>query len=81
VARRSTALRYVVTGPGVEGEPSFEHPGPALSRTVTAANEAAKKGVDGTWYARDALDDDRAIGYSESDEGLVITVGSVGRSK
>lgn len=75
MARRSSNLRYIVTGPGVEGEPSFENPGQALSRTLTAANAAAMQGVEGTWYARDTLKGDEPVGYSESDGKLVITVG------
>lgn len=59
---RSTLNRYVVTGPGVDPEPSYTDAGPALSRSLTFASASALP--DGTWYVRDAVTD-AIIGYSE----------------
>lgn len=57
------SLRYIVTGPGLDANnpPSYADPGPALSRSLTAAERSQ---VEGTWYATDAITDQN-IGYSE----------------
>lgn len=46
------SLRYIVTGPGLVTEPSYADPGPALSRSLTAAERSE---AEGTWYVRDAI--------------------------
>lgn len=53
--------RYVVTGPGLDEPPSYADPGPALSRSVTAAERSE---VEGTWYVRDSIGD-KVLAYSE----------------
>lgn len=65
---RSKSERYIVTGPGLDAEPSYADPGPALSRSLTAA--LASK-VDATYYVRDAITDD-VLGHSERD-GKIVT--------
>ena len=64
-------LRYVVTGPGLDPEPSYADEGPAHSRALTAA--ARKTAPDGTWYVRDAVSG-AVLGYSERDDKRIITV-------
>lgn len=56
----------MVTGPGIADgeEPSYADPGPAISRSLTAASKAAPHVDEGTWYVRDAVTDE-VIGYSE----------------
>lgn len=69
---RAKGLRYIVTGPPwFKGEPSYDDPGPAISRTITAASNVPK-GIAATFYARDAITDN-IIGYSECDEHGHIT--------
>ena len=62
---KAKSLRYIVTGPGIQGgeEPSYADPGPAVSRTLTAA---ARKGTaeGATYYARDSITHE-IIGHSE----------------
>lgn len=71
MARKDKYLRYIVTGPGIEDEPSYADPGPALSRALTAA--CRRDAPDGTWYARDSVTDE-VIGYAEKDEKIVRCV-------
>lgn len=59
--------RYIVTGPGLDPEPSYADPGPALSRALTAALASE---VDVTYYARDSINDE-TVGYAERDGKLV----------
>ena len=71
MGKRNAHHRYVVTGPDIiKGEePSYADPGPALSRTLTAASKAT---IDGTWYARDAITD-KTYGYTvREDDGKNI---------
>lgn len=66
---REKSLRYIVTGPGLDPEPSYADPGPALSRSLTAALDFARtaKGAEVTFYARDSITSN-VIGYSETDK-------------
>lgn len=67
------SLRYIVTGPGIEGTPpSYAEVGPAISRTITAAERSTP--VEGTWYARDAITGD-IVGRTEVIEvgGTLVT--------
>ena len=68
MARKSTDLRYIVTGPGLDPSPSYADPGPALSRSLTAALATE---ADSTFYVRDAITDE-VLGYSERHEKLVF---------
>lgn len=55
------SLRYVVTGPGVNPEASYEEVGQALSRSITYAERSEDEG---TWYVLDAVSD-KTLGYTE----------------
>ena len=73
MARKSKALRYIVTGPGIEdgNEPSYDNPGPALSRATTAASKSTDAMA--TWYVRDAITGEN-LGYAERQEKSVVIV-------
>ncbi len=66
---RAKALRWIVTGPGLDKEPSYAEPGTALSRTL---GEALKSTVEATFYARDSITND-IHGYSERDSDGIVT--------
>jgi hypothetical protein len=62
--------RFIVTGPGLDPEPSYADPGPALSRALTAALAATD---DLTFYARDSVSGE-VIGFAERSEKSVTCV-------
>lgn len=66
---RTQKLRWRVTGPGLDPEPSYESPGVALSRAITAAERSESEG---TWYVRDL--DDTIYGYAERDNDGVTRI-------
>lgn len=75
MSRPAKSLRYTVTGPGLDPEPSYADVGPAMSRALTAAAKVAhnSKGVEATFYVRDSITGN-TLGYSEADaDGIVTT--------
>ena len=72
--KRAASHRYVVTGPGLDPEPSYADVGPAISRALTAACKVAtvSKGVEVTFYVRDSISGD-LLGYSETDAAGNVT--------
>lgn len=75
MTRPSKPQRFTVTGPGLDPEPSYADPGPALSRALTAACSVAhgSKGTLATFYARDSITGD-VVGYAETDENGHVAV-------
>jgi hypothetical protein len=71
MSRPAKKLRYEVTGPGLDPLPTYDDAGPALSRSLTAAERSE---AEGTWYVRDAISGE-TVGYSERIlvEGLLVT--------